>query len=441
MDSRSEMGLIQAIEYFIDHRVDVVRRRTSFLLTKARDREHILEGYQVALDHLDDVIAIIRGSGNRGEARDNFVAYFGGKTIDVNVNGKKSSVDVGKKKPERGFDARQADAILELQLHRLTRLSIDEIISELKEILEHIAEYESILASEKKLRGVIIKELEEVKKNYGDERRTQILDEAAELSLEDLIADEQAAVTVRTPDISSDAVSTTGMHGVAGLDDRDENARRRLRRAAHHWVHARVSAGLHQCGPRLLAESLRSARRRTRRQRQAHRQPGLVATGRDGTRHSERPRPGRRRPFVFFATRNGTVKKTPLPDFSNVMSRGIIAIGIDKDDELVTARLTDGKQIVFLASHEGMAIRFSEEDVRSMGRQPYGVRGMDMDQRLHCRHGYHAQAGRARSEGRGGSCGRGQEGDPYPRSNRKWVRKANPGGRVSSAGTWWFGRD
>ncbi|HXP04890.1 MAG TPA: DNA topoisomerase (ATP-hydrolyzing), partial [Stellaceae bacterium] len=236
-----EMGLIPAIQHFIDHRVDVVRRRTSFLLERAREREHILEGYRIALDHLDNVIAIIRGSANRGEARDNLVAYFGGKTIEVNVGGKKSDVAIGRgKRPENPFDAKQADAILELQLHRLTRLSIDEILNELKEIREKIGEYDSILGSDKKLRGVIVKELEEIRKNYGDERRTQILDEAVELQLEDLIADEQMAVTFshsgylkRTP-IATYRSQRRGGSGRIGMRTREEDFVERLIIASTH---------------------------------------------------------------------------------------------------------------------------------------------------------------------------------------------------------------
>src|SRR6185437_10134043 len=164
-----EMGLIAAIQHFVDHRVDVVRRRTAYLLQKAKDREHVLEGYLKALDHIDNVIAIIRGSANRADARENLVAYFGGKKIDINTTGRAPKVD-----PEKPFTAIQADAILELQLHRLTRLSIDEINKELGTTRENIAEYESILGSEKKLRKVIVTELEEIKKLYGDERRTVI---------------------------------------------------------------------------------------------------------------------------------------------------------------------------------------------------------------------------------------------------------------------------
>ena len=162
-----EMGLVQAIQHFVDHRIDVVRRRTAYLLMKAREREHILEGYQVALDRVDDVIRIIRGSENRAEARTNLVDYFSGKTVNVsesNANAPaRKQVSLKGLVPSqltRPFDTVQADAILELQLHRLTRLSIDEILKELAEVRGRIAEYESILASEKKLRGLIVKELE-----------------------------------------------------------------------------------------------------------------------------------------------------------------------------------------------------------------------------------------------------------------------------------------
>src|SRR6266852_5352404 len=164
-----EMGLIPAIKHFINHRVEVVRRRTAFLLQKAKDREHILEGDLNALDHLDNVITIIRASANRADARENLVAYFGGKKITINTTGRAPKVD-----PEKPFTTRQAEAILELQLHRLTKLSIDEISNELKEVRGKIEDYEAILASESKLRKVIIKELEEVKELYGDERRTSI---------------------------------------------------------------------------------------------------------------------------------------------------------------------------------------------------------------------------------------------------------------------------
>jgi len=382
-----EMGLVQAIQHFVDHRIDVVRRRTAYLLMKAREREHILEGYQVALDRVDDVIRIIRGSENRAEARTNLVDYFSGKT--VNVSESNANAPARKQVSLRGlvpsqltrpFDTVQADAILELQLHRLTRLSIDEILKELAEVRGRIAEYESILASEKKLRGLIVKELEEVKKKYGDARRTIIQDEAAEISLEDLIADEQVAVTVshsgylkRTP-ISTYRQQRRGGTGRKGMSTREEDFVEYLFVASTHdyilvftntgrvyWLKVYEIPELGAAGKGKAIPNLVSL------------QPGesmrALLTVRDLEEEGK---------YVFFATRSGTVKKTPLKDFSNVRSIGINAIAIEKEDELVAASCTDGSQIVFLATHDGKAIRFDEEDVRPMGRQAHGVRGMNL---------------------------------------------------------------
>ncbi|HVO79289.1 MAG TPA: DNA gyrase subunit A [Terriglobales bacterium] len=371
-----EMGLVQAIQHFIDHRVDVVRRRTAFLLQKAKDREHILEGYLKALDHLDNVITIIRASANRTDARDSLVAYFAGKKIDINLTGRAPKADL-----EKPFTAIQADAILELQLHRLTKLSIDEITKELGLTRENIAEYESILASEKKLRGVIVKELEEIKKQYGDERRTRIEEEAAEIMLEDLIADEQVAVTVshggylkRTP-ISTYRMQRRGGTGRTGMKTRDEDFVEHLFIASTHayiliftntgrvyWLKVYEIPDVSAAGKGKHVGNLVAL------------QPGETVRTMLAVRDLEEE--GK---HIFFATRNGTVKKTELKDFSHVMSRGIIAIGIEKGDELVGVTLTDGNQIVFLASHDGQAIRFDESDVRSMGRPAYGVRGMNLD--------------------------------------------------------------
>src|SRR5438309_1521454 len=371
-----EMGLKQAIQHFIDHRVEVVGRRTAFLLAKAKDREHILEGYKIALDHLDNVIAIIRGSANRTDARENLVAYFAGKKIDINTTGRAPKLD-----PEKPFSSKQADAILELQLHRLTRLSIDEITNELKQVGESIAEFESILASEKKLRGVIVTELEEIKKQYGDERRTVIEDEAAEIKLEDLIADEQVAVTVshsgyfKRTAISTYRMQRRGGTGRTGMKTRDEDFVEHLFIASTHayiliftntgrvyWLKVYEIPDVGAAGKGKHVGNLVAL------------QPGESVRTMRAVRALEE-----QNKYVFFATRNGTVKKTDLKDFSNVMSRGIIAIGIEKGDELVGVTLTDGNQIVFLASHDGQAIRFDESDVRSMGRPAYGVRGMNLE--------------------------------------------------------------
>ncbi len=310
--------------------------------------------------------------------------YFTGKTVSVSEGKSGKSASLKGLVPSqltKPFDATQADAILELQLHRLTRLSIDEILKELAEVRERIAEYESILASEKKLRGVIVKELEEIKKKYGDARRTEIQDEAAEINLEDLIADEQIAVTVshsgylkRTP-ISTYRQQRRGGTGRKGMSTREEDFVEHLFVASTHdyilvftnkgrvyWLKVYEVPELSAAGKGKAIANLVAL------------QPGESVrawlTIRDLEEESR---------YVFFVTRNGLVKKTPLKDFSNVRSIGINAIAIEEHDELVAASCTDGNQIVFLATHEGMAIRFDEENVRPMGRVAYGVWGMDLE--------------------------------------------------------------
>ena len=379
-----EMGLLQAIQYFVDHRIDVVRRRTAYLLMKAQEREHILEGYQVALDRVDDVIRIIRGSENRAEARTNLVEYFTGKTVNVGEGKSGKTVALQGLVPSqltKPFDAVQADAILELQLHRLTRLSIDEILKELAEVRGRIAEYESILASEKKLRGVIVTELEEIKKKYGDERRTQIEDEAAEINLEDLIADEQVAVTVshsgylkRTP-ISTYRQQRRGGTGRKGMSTREEDFVEHLFVAStHDYILVLTNTGRVYWLKVYEIPELSAAGKGKAIANLVALQPGESVRAWLTVRNLEEENR-----YVFFATRNGTVKKTPLKDFSNVRTVGINAIGIDKDDELVAAASTDGNQIIFLATYQGQAIRFEEDDVRPMGRAAYGVRGMNLE--------------------------------------------------------------
>jgi DNA gyrase subunit A len=371
-----ELGLIPAIKYFIEHRVDVVRRRTAYLLAKAKDREHILEGYLTALDHLDNVIAIIRGSANRADARENLVAYFGGKKIDINTTGRAPKLNA-----DKPFTAKQADAILELQLHRLTKLSIDEISKELADVRGNIAEYESILASEKKLRTVIIKELEEVKKSYGDERRTRIEDEAAEIVLEDLIADEQVAVTVshsgylkRTP-ISTYRMQRRGGTGRTGMKTRDEDFVEHLFIVSTHaYILIFTNTGRVYWLKVYEIPDVSAAGKGKHIGNLVGLQPGEKLQTIVAVRNLEEENK-----YVFFATRNGLVKKSEVREFMHVRSNGINAIGIEQGDELVACRITDGNQIVFLASHEGMAVRFDESHVRPMGRGAYGVWGIDLE--------------------------------------------------------------
>jgi DNA gyrase subunit A len=368
-----EMGLIQAIQHFIDHRIDVVRRRTVYLLEKAREREHILEGYKMALDNLDMVIKLIRGSGSRAEAKEALLA------AKFKIVDKQMRERIGGN--EGRLSARQADAILELQLYRLTRLSTEEILKELEEIRGKIVEYEAILASDKKLRGVIVKELEEVKEQFGDTRRTELTDESTEITLEDLIADEQVIVTVshsgylkRTP-LSTYRQQRRGGTGRTGMKTREEDFVEYLFAAStHSYILIFTNTGRVYWLKVYEVPDVGAAGKGKHIGNLVALQPGETVKALLEVRNLEDENN-----FVFFATRKGTVKKTPVKDFSNVMSRGIIAIGIEKDDELVAARLTDGQQIVFLASHEGMAIRFDEGGVRPMGRPAYGVRGMDLE--------------------------------------------------------------
>src|SRR5712671_403300 len=373
-----EMGLIPAIKHFINPRVEVVRRRTAFLLQKAKDREHILEGYLTALDHLDNVITIIRASSNRADARENLVAYFGGKKIDINTTGRAPKLN-----PEKPFTTRQAEAILELQLHRLTKLSIDEISNELKEVRGRIEDYESILASEKKLRTVIIKELEEVKELYGDERRTRIEDEAAEIVLEDLIADEQVAVTFshsgymkRTP-ISTYRMQRRGGSGRTGMKTREEDFVEHLFIASTHaYILIFTNKGRVYWLKVYEIPDVSAAGRGKHIGNLIGLQPGETVRTMLAVRNLEEENK-----YIFFSTRNGLVKKSELREFMHVRSNGIAAISIEEGDDFVAARITNGNQIVFIASHEGMAVRFDENHVRPMGRAAYGVNGINLDER------------------------------------------------------------
>jgi DNA gyrase subunit A len=367
-----ELGLADAIQLFIDHRIDVVQRRTVYLLRKAREREHILEGLKIALDNLDAVIRIIRASNSRVDARENLYAWGKGKDIVIRLDREPGP------REEKGLTLRQVDAILELQLYRLTQLSVGEILKELGEIRAKIAEYEEILGSEKKLRSVIVKELEEVLQKYGDKRRTEIVDESAELQLEDLIADEQVAVTVshqgylkRTP-ISIYRQQRRGGTGRMGMKTREEDfVSQLIVDSTHSYLLCFTNIGRVYWLKIYEIPDVGAAGKGKSMQSLLDLQQGETVRAILPVHDLEEE--GK---YILFATQKGTVKKTPLKDFSNVMSRGIIAIGIDTDDELVAARITDGSQIIFLATHLGMAIRFEESDVRSMGRPAYGVRGI-----------------------------------------------------------------
>jgi DNA gyrase subunit A len=394
-----ELGLIPMIKLFIDHRVEVVRRRSAYELRKAREREHILVGYQIALDHLDDVIRIIRGSTGRAQAKENLLAYFTEQDVTITENGKQRKVagvkldgrkyKLGQLEVEAvatrggviGLTPVQVDAILELQLHRLTQLSVDEILKELKSIRELIAELEEILSSEKKLKQVITGELKEVQKAYGDDRRTQIVDKVDEIKLEDLIADTEMLITVSHAGYIKRTAAETYRHqsrggkGRIGARTKEEDfVEHMFIASAHSYILLFTSKGrvywlkVYEL-PEAAAATRGKAISSLVKFQEDEKLTALVAS-----RNLEEE--GR---FVFMATKSGTVKKSTLMEFSNPRSTGIIAINLDGKDELIGAKLTDGKQMIFLASHEGQAILFRETEVRPMGRNAGGVNGMDLD--------------------------------------------------------------
>ncbi len=394
-----ELGLIPMIKLFIDHRVEVVRRRSAYELRKAREREHILVGYQVALDYLDDVIRIIRGSSSRAQARENLLAFFTEQDVTITENGKQKKVAgvkldgrkyrIGPLEGEAvavrgsvvGLTPVQVDAILELQLHRLTQLSVDEIMKELKSIRETIAELEEILSSDRKLKSVITAELKEVHKAYGDDRRTQIVDKVDEIKLEDLIADTEMLITVSHAGYIKRTAAETYRHqsrggkGRIGARTKEEDfVEHMFIASAHSYILLFTSKGrvywlkVYEL-PEAAAATRGKAISSLVKFSEDEKLTALVAA-------RDLEEEGR---FVFMATKSGTVKKSTLMEFSNPRSTGIIAINLEDKDELIGAKLTDGKQMIFLASHEGQAILFRETEVRPMGRNAGGVNGMDLD--------------------------------------------------------------
>jgi DNA gyrase subunit A len=351
-----ELGLVPMIKYFIDHRVDVVRRRTEYELRKAREREHILLGFQKALNNLDEVIKLIRASKAPREAREALIARF-------------------------QFTEKQAQAIIELQLQRLTGMEQQKILDELAELQRRITELLEILGSDQVLRDVIAKELKEVQKDFGDERRTQIVDDTGEILLEDLVAVEDVAITVtRGGYLKRTAVDTyrrqtRGGKGRIGMGTRAEDVVEHLLVASTHSY--------------LLIFTTRGRVYWLK----AYEIPDATTVGKGkhisnliNLQNDEEVRaflpvkdfvPDR---FVVMVTKNGVIKKSELTEFDNPMSRGIIAVSLDEGDELIGAKITNGENYIFLGSREGQAIRFAESQVRAMGRQARGVRAMDLAQ-------------------------------------------------------------
>jgi DNA gyrase subunit A len=363
------LPLIEALQLFIDHRVNVVRRRTEYDLRKAQERAHILEGFLKALSQLDAIIKLIRASKTPAEARAGLIANF-------------------------EFSDRQAQAILEMQLQRLTALERDKIQGEFDELQKKIAEYQEILASDKVLKKVIANELKEIQKVYGDARRTEIIEQQDEIQLEDLIAVQDVIITIshsgytkRTP-LSTYRQQARGGKGRLGMKTRDEDFVENLFIASTHsyilvftntgklyWLKVyeipdvgAAGKGKHILNLVNLSKEEKVAAVLAVKELAEETKDVTV----DGLTLAVEG-------YITMVTRQGIIKKTRLAEFSNPRSAGIIAMQIEDGDELIAVKLTSGRDNIFLASHEGMAIRFPESDVRGMGRTAYGVNAMDLD--------------------------------------------------------------
>jgi DNA gyrase subunit A len=369
-----ELGLISTIKYFIEHRVDVVRRRTDFELRKARDREHILLGFRVALDNMDEVIRLIRAAASPKEARESLVAAST-KFVFNSLYLKAA----GAEEPLTQLSEKQAQAIIELQLQRLTGMEREKIATELADIQRRIGEYLEILGSEKVLRDLIVKELREIQKDHGDERRTQIIDDPGEIRLEDLVAVEDMAVTVthggylKRTAVDTYRRQTRGGKGRIGMGTRTEDfVEYFLVASTHNYLLIFTNKG------RVYWLKIYEIPDATTVGKGKH-ISNLISLQPDETVKAFLPVhafvPDQ---YIVMVTKLGVIKKSELTEFDNPLQRGIIAIGVDEGDELIAARLSSGKDYIFLGSHDGQAIRFAEDKVRPMGRPARGVRGMDL---------------------------------------------------------------
>ena len=366
-----ELGLLDVIRRFIEHRIDVVRRRTDYLLRKARDREHILLGFQRALNNIDAVIALIRGSRNPKEARERLMEFI------TPEEAKAYAAEVGARGPR--FTERQAQAIIELQLQRLTGMEQQKILDELAEITRLIAEYLEILGSEQVLRGLIVKELREVRKDYGDDRRTEIAEDTGEITLEDLVQVEDVAVTVtRGGYLKRTAVDTyrrqsRGGKGRIGMGTRAEDTVEHLVIAStHSYLLIFTTKGRVYWLKIYEIPDAGTSGRGKHVSNLINLQPDEAVKAFLSVKEFTAGQ------FIVMVTQKGVIKKCELTEFDNPMSRGIIALSLDEGDELLGAGLTNGENYVFIGTHEGKAIRFPESEVRAMGRPARGVRAMDL---------------------------------------------------------------
>jgi DNA gyrase subunit A len=351
------LPVLDVIEHFIEFRREVIRRRTEFELRKAEARAHILEGLKIALDHLDEVIRLIRASRNPAEAREGLMTQFALSQI-------------------------QAQAILDMQLQRLTGLERQKIIDELEELRKTIERLRAILGSDVLLMQIVVSELEAVRDKFGDERRTEIIDESGELRIEDLIADEDVAITVtNTGYIKRTAISTYRMQrrggkGRIGMRTREEDFVSHLFVASTHayfmifsdrgrayWLKVHEIPDVGPDGKGKAIANLVSM--------EEGEKIAALLTVKDWPAEEGRQ-------FIVMGTRQGVIKKTDLLAFSNPRAGGINAMGVEEGDAVIAVELSEGSDQIFLGTRDGMAIRFEETDVRSMGRAAHGVRGITL---------------------------------------------------------------
>jgi DNA gyrase subunit A len=349
------LSLREMMDFFIEHRKEVVTRRTIFDLKKAEARAHILEGLKIALDNLDEVIALIKGSASPAEAKDGLMSRF-------------------------GLSELQAQAILDMRLHRLTGLERDKILDELREILKYIARLKEILASEAEILKIIVGELLELKEKFGDERRSEIVGLTADISLEDTIVEEDMVVTIsHTGYIKRNAVTLyraqrRGGKGKTGMKTKEEDFVEQLFIAStKDYLMFFTDAGkVYWLKVYEIPEAGRAARGKAI-VNLLNLASGEKITAILPVKEFVEDK------FIMMATRNGVVKKTSLMEYSHPRLGGIIALNLDEGDKLISVALTDGRQDVLLASKNGKAIRFYEDEARAMGRVSRGVRGMSLE--------------------------------------------------------------
>ena len=382
------LNLKQMLEAFVEFRREVVRKRTEYELRKAKARAHILEGLTKAIDALDAIVFLIRNSRSVDEARQwlqgdlkTTAEVKAWKGIGSDVQIKTHLAKLQKTMSSLAFSEIQAQAILDLQLRRLSALERQKITDEYEQVIKLIAELEEILANERSLRRVISKELEEVKKDFGDERRTEIVDEGVELSIEDLIADEDVAITVtnsgyikRTP-ITTYSRQGRGGKGRFGAAAKNGDFVEHLFIASTHaYLMIFTDDGMvYKLKVHEVPDAAASARGKA--------VVNLINIPSDRRLAGVVPvREFAEGRYVVMVTRKGVIKKTSLADFQNIRTNGIIAINVDEGDRLLDVVLTDGTKRIFIATHNGLAIRFDEKNVRPMGRATRGVRGIDLRQ-------------------------------------------------------------